>query len=153
MMRGKQREPCTEKCPRFLCRPFEDIIAPKCWRVGCVIRTASPRFLARPLGRAGLRSYRQWHRRRRCSTSVKRARRRDSHHSEVPYFWSFHAPKSTAWGWRAKKAELSTLVLGLLREQFFAKTVEALQCEETDWIDQLPGNESSPSQLLEQQEM
>ena len=46
MMRGKQREPCTEKCPRFLCRPFEDIIAPKCWRVGCVIRTASPRFLA-----------------------------------------------------------------------------------------------------------
>lgn len=46
MTRGKQREPCTEKCPRFLCRPFEDIIAPKCWRVGCVIRTASPRFLA-----------------------------------------------------------------------------------------------------------
>ena len=31
--------------------------------------------------------------------------------------------------------------------------MEALQCEETDWIDQLPGNESSPSQLLEQQEM
>jgi len=40
-----------------------------------------------------------------------------------------------------------------LRDRFFAKTVESPQCEEPDRIDQLPGNESSPRQVLEQKEM
>ena len=42
------------------------------------------------------------------------------------------------------------------RERFSAKAVRAAQCEETrktDTINQLPGNESSPSQALEQKEM